>query len=88
VLVFFADIAATLFLVDAWFDCTTARSGDLRQSLFLALIVEIPAALILYRVAWVTVRRSVAEWHNDGAGRLPNFWRLEIPYPDADEESR
>jgi len=86
VFVVFADVAATLFLVDAWFDCTTARSGDLRQSLFLALVVEIPAALVLYRVAWVAVRRSVTMWGVDDNAPSPNVWTLEIPYPESDDE--
>lgn len=83
VIVFFANVAATLFLIDAWFDVTTARSGDFADSLALALIVEIPAAIVLYRVAWEVVRRSTATWFNArGQVDPPSVWGITIPYSD------
>jgi hypothetical protein len=52
-LILFASCSGTLLLVDAWFDVTTARRGDFRQSLAMAIFVEIPSAIILF---WVTSR--------------------------------
>jgi hypothetical protein len=52
VVIIFAVMAATLLAVDAWFDLTTARRGDVQQSALL-LIIEVPAALWLY---WLSVR--------------------------------
>ena len=49
----FTSSAATMLLVDAWFDVTTARHGDELQSTLAALVIEVPSALALY---WVTVR--------------------------------
>lgn len=65
VLVFFATAAATMLLLDAWFDVTTARSGGFLESLLGALIVEIPAALVLYWMAVATLRRATRAWLAD-----------------------
>lgn len=54
-LILFANSAGTLLLVDAWFDVTTARHGDFMESLMMVIIVEIPAAVVLF---WIT-RRSL-----------------------------
>ena len=53
VLTIFATACATLFVMDAWFDVTTARRGGVYQSVLLAVIVEIPSALIML---WVALR--------------------------------
>jgi hypothetical protein len=50
-LVIFSTSSATLLLLDAWFDVTTARHGDVYQSVLLAGIVEVPSALVLLWVA-------------------------------------
>jgi hypothetical protein len=54
-LILFAIVGATLFLLDAWFDVTTANHGDITQSLVLALFLEVPSAIALLWVA----RRAV-----------------------------
>lgn len=53
VLVLFATACATLLVVDAWFDVTTARRGNITQSLLQAILVELPSALVLL---WVALR--------------------------------
>lgn len=55
-LILFASSAGTLLLLDAWFDVTTARNGGFMQSLLLAIIVEIPSAIILFLVTWRSIR--------------------------------
>lgn len=83
VLVVFATVAGTMFVLDAWFDVTTARSGDFRQSLVTALIVEIPAALVLFFVAARAFRRIVESWNKKANGELgATVWRVEIPHRD------
>ena len=57
VLVVFASSLATLFLLDAWFDVTTARRGDIGQSVLLALVAEVPAAIALFWVTWRVLHR-------------------------------
>ena len=57
--VVFATASATLLVVDAWFDVTTARRGDLFQSVVLAVLVEVPSALVLLWVALRVLRRGV-----------------------------
>jgi hypothetical protein len=60
VVILFAIVSATLLLVDAWFDVTTARRGDLLQSALLAVVAEIPLAALLLWIAWRASRRLVA----------------------------
>ncbi|MGD0053975.1 MAG: hypothetical protein ABSC34_00870 [Acidimicrobiales bacterium] len=55
-LILFASSAGTLLLLDAWFDVTTARHGDLLQSVLLALVVEVPSAIALFWITWRSVR--------------------------------
>lgn len=81
VLIGFALGAATLVLVDAWFDLTTARRGDLVQSLFATFLIEVPAALAMLWVAHRATRRVVRDV-------LHHEWRslvtLPLPGPDAE----
>lgn len=53
VLVLFATACATLLVVDAWFDVTTTRRGNITQSLLQAIFVELPSALVML---WVALR--------------------------------
>ncbi len=55
--IMFAAISATLFLVDAWFDFTTARRGDIWQSGLVAVGWEVPFAFVLYWIAGRAIRR-------------------------------
>ncbi len=83
---FFAISGATMFLIDAWFDVTTARSGDVRQSLLEAIVVEVPAALVLYRMAWRAIRRGYRVWYVKAYNKpAPSFWRLQVP---SDEDAK
>lgn len=69
ILALFTSAAATMVLVDAWFDITTARRGDQLQSTISALVIEIPSAIALY---WVTQRtiRQINRPRTDAGGRL------------------
>jgi hypothetical protein len=49
--ILFAAVSATLFLIDAWFDITTARRGDVWQSGLVAVGWEVPLAFVLYWIA-------------------------------------
>jgi hypothetical protein len=60
VLIVFSIAAATLFLLDAWFDVTTANHGDELQSVVLAVCVEVPSALLLLWVARRAALRLIA----------------------------
>ncbi|MDE3008768.1 MAG: hypothetical protein KGJ10_06655 [Acidobacteriota bacterium] len=61
VLIAFAVGSATLLLVDAWFDLTTARRGDVTQSLIATFVIEVPAALAMLWVARRAARRVVRD---------------------------
>jgi hypothetical protein len=53
-----ATVAATLLVVDAWFDITTSTSGKAAiEALILALVIELPAAAFTLYVAHRVGRR-------------------------------
>lgn len=49
---FAAIFTATLLVVDAWFDVTTAGAGDLPTSALLAVGLELPLAAFCAVAAW------------------------------------
>jgi hypothetical protein len=52
-----APIAGTLLLVDAWFDVLSARaSGKFYEALALALVIELPLAIISFYMAELSMR--------------------------------
>jgi hypothetical protein len=60
-----AAATATLLIVDAWFDCTTARGGsELAQALVQAVVVELPLAVLSLWIARhaVAVHSMAAGW--------------------------
>jgi hypothetical protein len=57
ILSLFATAAGTLLVIDAWFDVTTARRGDVLQSILFAGLLELPWALVLF---WIT-RRTIRQ---------------------------
>lgn len=78
----FATMTSTAFLLDAWFDVTTARSGDFRQSLLTAVLVEIPASIVLFGVAVVALRRLVRRWHDLEAHPSAHWLSARVPEPE------
>lgn len=79
ILMLFANTAATLLLMDAWFDVTTARYRDLGQSL-LSLTVELPSAIFLLWISRRTARRVTKAWLSDSDLALVPTHRLTIPH--------
>lgn len=59
-MVMFATAGGTLLMLDAWFDVTTSRRVDILQGVLLAVLVEIPSALVLYWVAYRGIRHTLA----------------------------
>ena len=48
-----ASIAGTLLLMDAWFDCLTAKQGwESGVSLFSAMFIEVPISLMAFWLAY------------------------------------
>jgi len=74
ILSLFATAAGTLLLVDAWFDVTTARRGDLLQSVLFALVLEVPWATVLF---WLT-RRTIRQISHDRYDDIP-ISKMMIP---------
>jgi hypothetical protein len=84
VLILFAIVLATLLLVDAWFDVTTARRGDFLQSLLLAIFAEVPLSLLLFWTAWRAARRLVATHLDNGKLVVTKVRRVTLLPPEND----
>jgi hypothetical protein len=74
ILSLFATAAGTLLLIDAWFDVTTARRGDLLQSVLFAVVLEVPWAMVLF---WLT-RRTIRQISHDRYDDIP-MSKMMIP---------
>jgi hypothetical protein len=85
VLILFAIILATLLLVDAWFDVTTARRGDVFQSALLAVLAEVPLSALLFWMAWRAARRLVATHLDNGQLVVTPVRRVTLLPPDSDQ---
>jgi len=72
VLILFCITSATLLLVDAWFDVTTAGHGSFLESLIFAVVVEVPSAVALL---WIAQRAAHAllttQFTRDHLAELP-----------------
>lgn len=84
ILIIFANTAATLLLMDAWFDVLTARYRDLGQSL-LSLTIELPSAAVLLWISHRTARRFIHTWVTDTDMALLPSHRLPIPHSSSKE---
>jgi hypothetical protein len=65
ILSLFATSAGTLLVIDAWFDITTARRGDLFQSILFAAVLEVPWAIVLFWLTRRTIRQISHERYDD-----------------------
>ena len=85
VLILFAIASATLLLLDAWFDVTTAGHGGFLESLLVAIIVEVPSALALLWIARRAAHRLLTTPFTTGnLGRLP---MRKVPLtPQSDDD--
>ena len=77
-LIIFSTTTATLFIIDAWFDVTTARYRDLGASL-LSLCIELPSAVFLLWMSRRSARRLTKAWLADSDLALLPTRRLTIP---------
>ena len=84
-IILFSVAGATLFLLDAWFDVTTAHHGDITQSVVLAVCLEVPSALALLWVAYRAVSRF-GESHAGADVRSSPLRTLSLTRPEVSEE--
>lgn len=83
ILIVFLCASATLLLVDAWFDVTTARYDEVAQSV-VAIAIEVPSAIVLFGIALLVVK-WLAHPGLDGVDvAAPSAHRILIP-PRAPE---
>jgi hypothetical protein len=65
ILSLFATSAGTLLVIDAWFDVTTARRGNLLQCILFAVVLELPWAFVLFWLTRRTLRQIAHERYDD-----------------------
>jgi hypothetical protein len=79
-----AFATGVVLLCDAWFDLLTSTRHELWQAVLLAVLIEIPLAVILMTPA-IRVLRVVPAllWHTDPGTR---FWQVRLPKPGPQAE--
>jgi hypothetical protein len=81
-LVLAAFTSGLLLLCDAWFDVTTAGPPEFWQSFGIAVLLELPIAVLLISSALRLVRMSAARlWMVVPGTRL---WQVPLLYADGD----
>ena len=75
--IIFASMLATLFIMDAWFDVTTARRGDAGFSKLSAGLLEIPFAILLLWAAGRTIHRMDRLAERELKHDNPSLWESE-----------
>jgi len=86
-----AMISATFLIVDAWFDVTTSNPGwDFKLALFLALLLELPTAFLLFRFSRNAVRRSIKNAHAHAGIEIVSvsLWKTPLTIFNIEEENR
>lgn len=86
VVILFSIVLATLLIVDAWFDVTTARRGDFLQSALLAVFAEIPLAALLLWIAWRASSRLVATHLDHGDLLVTPVRRVTLLPPEHGDD--
>jgi hypothetical protein len=82
--IIFSSVLAALLLLDAWFDVTTANPSNLKESVFLAVVFEIPIALLLLHYARRAARLFLRA-HFDGR-RMASVPISKVPMLPLDED--
>ena len=84
-----AMVSATLLIVDSWFDVVTSNVGnDFKIALATAVLVELPAAVLLFRFSRRAVRRSIQNAH-DRAGKTmitASLWKTPLTIFEMEDE--
>jgi hypothetical protein len=59
-----AMISATFLIIDSWFDVITSNAGiDFKIASFSALLIELPAAVMLFEFSRRAIRQSIHNAH-------------------------
>ena len=85
VLILFSITSATLLLVDAWFDVTTAGRGSFFESLIFAVVVEVPSAAVLLWIAQRAARALLTtQFTRDHLAEMP-LRKIPLTPPGDDQ---
>lgn len=76
-----AMISGTFLIIDSWFDVITSNTGwDQRVAVASAVLIELPAAFLLFRFSRRAVRKSVENAHRK-AGKVlitSSLWKTQL----------
>lgn len=76
-----AMVSATFLIIDSWFDVVTSNPGwDQKVALASALLIELPAAFLLFRFSQIAVRKSIENAHNKAGRELASrsLWKTPL----------
>ncbi len=76
-----AMVSATFLIIDSWFDVVTSNPGwDQKVALVSALLIELPAAFLLFRFSQIAVRKSIENAHNKAGRELASrsLWKTPL----------
>jgi hypothetical protein len=77
-LIAYSIASATLLLLDAWFDVTTASRGDVVESVLVAIFVEVPSAIaLLYLARRAAKRLFTSHYSASELGSMP-VWKIPL----------
>lgn len=80
--IIYASVLATLLVMDAWFDVTTAHQGDIGSSGLSAGFLEVPFAIILFWFAGRAIHRVAGLADKEVKREL---WKLEMAQRRLDD---
>ena len=78
IFIIYASVLATLFLMDAWFDVTTAHLGDRGASQLAAAFLEVPFAVILFWSVGRAIHRAAELAGREERREKRALWKLEL----------
>lgn len=84
-----AMVSATLLIVDSWFDVVTSNAGnDFKFALATAVLVELPAAVLLFKFSRRAVRKSIENAHAQAGRQVAStsLWKTPLMIFEAEKE--
>lgn len=84
-----AMVSATFLIVDSWFDVITSNAGnDFKIALATAMLVELPAAVLLFKFSRRAVRKSIENAHAQAGRQVAStsLWKTPLMIFEVEKE--
>ncbi len=83
-----AMVSGTFLVIDSWFDVVTSNPGlDFKIASASALLIELPAAVLLFRFSRMAVHKSITNAHAKAGLKIISVSIWRTPLMMFDEES-